>query len=120
MPEARSIPPEVELNRRTEVASRLSVALLFVAIAAAGCSQHGAGPGQTLENPALTPSAATPAGSPAPAAQPTPATQAAATGGAGAQATPDPVDTSISGLNQLLNGIDGSLSGSDAGASGGE
>jgi len=97
------------LNRRTEVASRLSVALLFVAIAAAGCGQHGAGPAQPPVSRAPTVAVGNPA-----------AASVAAAGDAGAQATPDPLDTSISGLNQLLNGIDGSLSGSDAGASGGE
>jgi hypothetical protein len=35
-------------------------------------------------------------------------------------ATADPLDSSLSNLDQLLNGIDNSISNSDAGATGGE
>ncbi len=117
--------------------TKIAATALLVSIAAVGCARHdGAGSGQP---PASTPPSAVAAqattpptlGDPtAPAQlsidQPTagtstgPATSIQPVAANAAAATPDPLDAQFSNLNDMLNGLNSSLSASDPATSGGE
>ena len=121
------------MNRQVISITRLAATALLVGIAVVGCAKQGSGAGQpTGSTPAALAShvasmastlAPTPVGvaTESPAATDTAATDTAAPVGTTApNATADPLDGSFSDLGNLLNGINSSLSGADAGASGGE
>ena len=121
------------MNRQVISITRLAATALLVGIAVVGCAKQGSGAGQpTGSTPAALASQVAPT---APTLAPTPvgvATDPAATrpgrdrrtaapvGTTTPNATADPLDGSFSDLGNLLNGINSSLSGADAGASGGE
>ena len=121
------------MNREVNSIVRLAAVALLVGVAAIGCAgQRGAGASQPAQTPATQQSqaaAATPTLTPTPAAQttsPTPAQTVSPTPTATARATsssaatPDPLDGQLSNIQNLLNGMNSSLSGSDAGTTGGE
>jgi hypothetical protein len=124
-----------QLNGQVGSAARVGVAALLVGMVAMGCAGHdgGATGGSPSSTPAAqatrTDSAATVTPrqaetaidvTPLPAdAGPADASPSVGTTGV-PPATADPLDSSLSNLDQLLNGIDNSISNSDAGATGGE
>jgi hypothetical protein len=106
------------VNRQLSSATRLAATALLVGIAVVGCARHDAGSGPTA--PVAQPSQA----AAAPTLAPNPTQAAISTGTPAATdtatTTPDPLDSQLTNLQNLLNGIDSSLSGSDAGPSAGE
>jgi hypothetical protein len=107
------------VNRRLTSVTRLAATALLVGIAVMACGKPNdatggrpAGPTPTVQQSQADPAAATLAPTPIGAATDSPAATAA---GAGAS---DPLDAQLSNLDNLLDGINGSLSGSDT--SGGE
>ena len=116
------------MNRQVSSATRLAAALLIVGIVAVACGRPDAhqATGAAGQDPAV---AATPV---APTLEPAPtATDVAAEPSASDPATPaatyappdpanDPVTGEMQSIDQLLKGIDGSLSGADPGSTGGE
>jgi hypothetical protein len=110
------------LDRAVSTATRLAATALLVGLTAMACSGHGNGAenlaGTTPPNPVVT---TTPVASPTPTVAPTdtavPSDSAAAID---APATPDPLDSDLSGIQNLLNGVNDQLSGNDAGSAGGE
>lgn len=120
--------------RQVRSAARLAAALLLVGLAATACGRPGAeASGQPAgrasgaeSSPVAT---ATPAASAAltqlptttPDASGSPAPSAGVPGKSAAPAaTTDPIDTDLQLIDQILNGMGGSLSGADAGSNGGE
>ncbi len=115
------------MNRRLTSVTRLAATALLVGIAVMACGKPNdaaggrpAGPTPTVQQSQADPAAATLAPTPistatySDAAAASPASAATAAGaGAG-----DPLDAQLSNLDNLLNGINESLSGSDT--SGGE
>jgi hypothetical protein len=104
---------EKQVDRRTSSLAKLSVTALLIGIAAVGCGKgNGAGAGQQNQT--------------APAAVSTQADMAGASAGSSASASvapgssAAPIDGDLSNLDQLINNLNGSLSGADAGPSGGE
>lgn len=119
-----------KLNGQVGSAARAVVAALLVGMVAIGCAGHNGG--ATGGSPDSTPAAqATRTDSAATAtprqadtavdATPSPADASPSVGTTGAPpATADPLDASFSNLDQLVNGINNSISNSDAGVAGGE
>ncbi|MGD0018129.1 MAG: hypothetical protein ABSD62_02650 [Candidatus Limnocylindrales bacterium] len=119
------------MNLQTSSAARLASALLIAGIVTVGCGRHDAGQGT---QPAGTDPAA--AASPVAAATLTPppgdaTPDVTASPDASDSAAPaasysppatadDPVTGDIQSIDQLLKGIDGSVSGADSGSTGGE
>ena len=117
------------MNRQLTSVTRFAATALLVGIAAMACGKPNdaaggrpAGPTPTVQQSQADPAAATLAPTPISAATDSPAPTGAATdspaataAGAGAS---DPLDAQLSNLDNLLDGINGSLSGSDT--SGGE
>ena len=105
------------MNVNLRPAAGLAGALLVVVLVAA-CGLRGAGQAQ--------PGATTPPAAPQVSASLAPATDAAASADASPLPTYDPgttidaVDSDLQDLTQILSGLDGSVSGSDPGANGGE
>lgn len=111
------------------------MAAFLVGVAAVGCAKHdGAGASEPAATSAVTQAsdlgAATPALAPTQASNAT-APDPAPPNASGAEATTqtpttapvataDPLDGQFSSLDNLMNGINGSLSSSDGGTSGGE
>jgi hypothetical protein len=122
------------VNRQVISITRLAVTALLVGIAVVGCAKQGSGAGHPTGSMPTAPAsqvaptaptlAPTPVGvateSPAATASPPATDTAAPVGTTSPNATTDPLDGSFSDLGNLLNGINSSLSGADAGASGGE
>jgi hypothetical protein len=121
------------VNRPTKSAAGLLGLALLLGSVASGCARHGgstpepvtqatpvvAGAGETAAPTATVFAAPIASPSESPVATATPvATQASAT--ANPKPTADPLDSELQTLNQLLNGIDTSLSGSDSSTTGGE
>lgn len=119
------------MNRQLSSATRLAAIALLVGIAVVACGRpNGAADNQPASSrPATQQSQAdtvaatlapTPTDAPTDSAAPGSATtdSAAAAASPAPAATADPLDTQLSNLDSLLNGVNGSLSGSDA--SGGE
>ncbi len=124
------------MNRHGKSALALLGAVLLAGSLAAGCARHGgnetSGSG-TYQPTSAVPSVVVVALDNTPSQEPL-ATQASSPGATQAttqsaqppqptpisRTTPDPLDSELQGVNQLLNGIDTSLSGSDSGTSGGE
>ena len=115
------------VNRQPTSVTRLAATALLVGVAVMACGQPNdatggrpAGPTPTVQQSQADQAAATPAPTPisaltdSAAAATSPASAATAAGAAAG----DPLDAQLSNLNILLNGVNGSLSGSDA--SGGE
>jgi len=118
------------VNLQVRSATRLALTALLLGAAAVGCAGHaasGAGgpavsattaqpgrPDRTMPTLAATPNDSVAAD----ATTPGPTTAAGETAAAGP--TADPLNSQLSNLDDLLNGIDSSLSASAAGASGGE
>lgn len=118
------------VKRPTGPIARLAATALLVGIAAVGCAGHD-GPGHAGSIPAQpSPAVAAPANASTPivTVTDTPATSGPAAAGQSPAsgltnapaATPDPLDGQLSDINNLINGVNGSLSGADAGTSGGE
>jgi hypothetical protein len=117
------------VNRRLTSVTRLAATALLVGIAVMACGKPNdaaggrpAGPTPTVQQSQADPAAATLAPTPISAATESAApsdaptnSPAATAAGAGAS---DPLDAQLSNLDNLLDGINGSLSGSDT--SGGE
>jgi len=112
------------VNRHSKsLAGMLGVALLIGSVAA-GCGRRGgADVSPTPIPPAASPVASMADQSPlvpdatdtiVPGASATPIADSTSSTGAQAAAS-DPVDTDLQGVNQLLNGIDSSISGSSSG-----
>ena len=110
------------MNHLTSPVARLAAVALIVALSAVACGRHdSSGPVATNPAPQATQAGPTDSGlvgspSASVAASSTPApdqSPAAAT-------TPDPLDSDMQTLDQILGGVDSSLSGSDPGSSGGE
>jgi len=119
-----------QVNRPVRSVTTLSAAALLLGMAVVGCAGHNGG---AVNGPAGSPPVAQAARTgatvpPVPTSAPTTAdataTPADATPSAGStgapNATADPLDNLLTNLDQLLNGLNGSLSGSDTGTSGGE
>jgi hypothetical protein len=122
------------VNRPIGSVARLAATALLVGIAAVGCARHdGSGTAQASSPPAAQPSGAVataPANAPTPVA--TVADSPVASGSAATSqspapvptgapaATPDPLDSQLTDINNLLDGVNGWLSGADASTSGGE
>jgi hypothetical protein len=131
--------PEIRTRESSNVklrispVTRLAAVTLLVGIAAVGCARHDgsvtSGQSQTT-TPARQSQAAqaSPTVAPVAVATDTPAPSESAgpiaTGQTGANPgvaeTQDPLDGELTNINNLVNGIDGSISGSDAGPAGGE
>ena len=113
------------MNRHTSSAARLVGTLLIVGIVAVACGRQGASQGAQTSAP--VPTSAASAVAPTPTPVPTVATSdAPASPNASDSATPaasysppaaadDPVTGEIQSIDQLLNGLNGSLSGSNGG-----
>jgi len=104
--------------------TRLAVAALLMGILVIGCGRHDGGP--ATATPAVQQSQV-PGTSPTPGSVPSDAPSGSPDANAtdpGATAAPgstiDPIDTELSQIENQLNGVNGSLSGSDAGPSAGE
>lgn len=125
------------MNRPASYVIKLGATVLLFGAVAVGCTGHdrGAASGPTSSSPAATAlqtdaaEALQPTPSPtavdatAPSHSPTdsPTDSPTATRTPSAPgATADPLDTTFSDLDQLLSGVNGALSGSDASTSGGE
>lgn len=116
------------MNREISVTTRLAATLLLVSIAAVGCAGQSRPSTGLSGDPISTPSSqvdqATPTLAPspsdAPSESPAPVDSASAIQGGSAVATPDPLDSQLSGLDNLLNGLNSSLSSSDSGSASGE
>lgn len=114
------------MNRQVGSINRLAAVALLVGLAATGCGWHtGAGADQPEgPTPATQPSQldqSTPTLAPAESPSESPAPSDSPSAGSSADAnTPDPIDSQLSALDNLLNGINSSLSGSDPDSSGGE
>jgi hypothetical protein len=118
------------VNRHLSSAGRLAATALLVGVAVVACGRpNGAAQTQPTAAPTAQQSvadqpAATVQPTAADAATDTPTPTAGATDPTGASSAPaavttaDPLDAQLSNLDNLLNGVNGSLSGSDA--SGGE
>src|ERR1035437_5787710 len=123
-----------QVHRQVSSVTRLAAAALLVGLGGVGCRGHGGSgtaqpayqstvpsaeqPSEVAQSaPTLAP---TPAPTPAPTDSPAPSPMNAAAPTNAAAATPDPLDGQLSNLDNLLNGINGSLSGSDAGPASGE
>src|ERR1035437_1094299 len=101
-----------QVHRQVSSVPRLAAAALLVGLAVVGCARHGGSGTAQPADQSTVPAAAQPSevAQSAPTLAPTPAPTA----------TPDPLDGQLSNLDNLLNGINGSLSGSDAGPASGE
>jgi len=116
---------ENQVDRRTSSVAKLAVTALLIGIAAIGCGK-GNGAGAGTGQPNATAPAAVSSQADTSAATPTvtdtgsaiPSSSAGASVAPGASAAP--IDGDLSSLDQLINGLNGSLSGADAGSSGGE
>lgn len=134
------------MDRQVSSVARLATAALIVGMVVTACAGHGGAQATAGSTPApatqagqvdqaaaaaSSPSAAAAAGSATPAssviagqssgaASSGAASSGSATTSGAPKATPDPLTGQISNLNNILNGINSSLSGSDAGTSGGE
>lgn len=111
------------MDSRTSSLAKLAVTALLIGIAAVGCGKgNGAGAGQ--QNPTSPAVVASQADTPA--ATPIASEMAGASAGSSASASvapgssAAPIDGDLSNLDQLINNLNGSLSGADAGPSGGE
>ena len=103
------------VNRQLSSVTRLAAVALLFGIAVVACGKPNDAAGGQPAGP--TPTVQQPQADQAPATlAPTPTS--APTDSASAAATADPLDAQLSNLDTLLNGVNGSLSGSDA--SGGE
>lgn len=114
-----------QVNRPVRSVTTLAAAALLLGMAVVGCAGHNGG---AVNGPAGSPPVAQtartgatepPVPTPAPTATPADATPSAGSTGA-PNATADPLDALLTNLDQLLNGLNGSLSGSGTGTSGGE
>jgi hypothetical protein len=122
------------VNRQPRSVVRLAGALLIAGLVVAACGRHGAGQDA---GPVATVQPASPGATAAyspdlqippaePTAEATADTTAAGTAGAtepptaAADTTADPIAGDIQSIDTTLKGIDGSLSGADAGTNGGE
>jgi hypothetical protein len=116
-----------QVDRQASSVTRLAAVALLVGIAVIGCARHdgavvpaGSTPApqaSQVDQAAPTPTdaavdsaAPTDSASPSPSDVPSPSAAAAA--------TPDPLDSEISNLNNLINGVNSSLSGGGAGTGG--
>lgn len=123
------------MNRQTSSAARLASTLVIVGIVAVACGRSNAAQGTqpATQGPTAAASALaeTPTPTPVAATSDAPASPAASGSATPASATPaatysppaianDPVTGEIQSIDQLLKGIDGSLSGADSGTNGGE
>jgi hypothetical protein len=121
------------VNRQASQAARLVAGAALLGLLAAGCARHPGGAAtpapSTPGAPQATAAGQEPVATPGIVVTP-PATDPASPGVVAvgptqaaptvpiAPATPDPLDAELQGIDQLLNGMDGSLSNSDS--SGGE
>jgi hypothetical protein len=115
------------VHRQGSSVTRLAAVALLVGVAVIGCARHDSPVTTAGSTPALQSSPATAtstpvsivtASAPIDAASPSESTDPSPT--AAAAVTPDPLDSELSNLNNLINGVNSSVSGSDAGTSGGE
>jgi hypothetical protein len=112
------------MGQKAASVTRLAATALLVGVAVLGCARHdGAGAGQpAVSAPAAGPSQVvqtqTLAPTPVDSAPPNPTDAPGAT--AAPTAASDSIDSQLSDLEKQLNGINGSLSGGDAGPSSGE
>jgi hypothetical protein len=111
------------LNRQLSLSARLAATALLVGVAVVGCGHGNAGSSQAAgSTPAPQSSQVDQAGpSISPAVSATPTDSAVPTASSMAinpVATPDPLDSPLNSVNQLLNGINSSLQ--DSGSGGGE
>lgn len=130
-----------QVNRKNGALTRLTATMLvvgLVGLASVGCGRHGAtaapsstGTPQTAQAAGADPTASTvlaaesPSASLAmPEASESASSAPAATGAPSrtpvAANAPDPLDSELQGLDQIVNDVDGSISGTDQGSSGGE
>jgi hypothetical protein len=111
------------LNRQLSLTTRLAATVLLVGVAVVGCGRGNAEPSQVAgPTPAAQSSQGDQAGpSISPDASPSATDSAAPSASAVAVnpvATPDPVDSPLNNVDQLLNGINSSIQ--DSGSGGGE
>jgi hypothetical protein len=102
------------VNRKNGSVARLTAIMLvvgLVGLSSMACARHGslAAPSSAATSQAAPAARADPTASPASAASP----QAPAT-------TPDPLDSELQALDQVVNDVNGSISSIDPGSSGGE
>jgi hypothetical protein len=118
-----------QVDRHSNSVTRLAAVALLVGAAVIGCARHdGAGTAAvstpTSQSSQVVQTAPTPeptaTDSPAPIEAAVPSDSADANPTAVAPATPDPLDSELSNLNTLINGVNGSVSNGDAGTAGGE
>jgi hypothetical protein len=110
------------LNRTVSTATSLAATALLVGLVAMACSGRGNGAanqvGTTPPIPVVT---TAPVASPTLTVAPTDtAVPSESPAGIDAPATPDPLDSDLSGIQNLLNGVNSQLSGNDPGSAGGE
>jgi hypothetical protein len=108
------------VNHQLSYATRLAAIVLLVGIAVVACGRpNGAADNQSASStPAAQQSQADPVETDSAAPGDAATDSAAQAASPAAAATADPLDTQLSNLDSLLNGVNGSLSGSDT--SGGE
>jgi hypothetical protein len=130
-----------QVNLKNGAFTRLTATILvvgLVGLASVGCGRHGAtaapsstGTPQTAQGAGADPAASTVIAAESPSASlampeasesassAPPATGAPSRTPAAANA-PDPLDSELQGLDQIVNDVNGSISGTDPGSSGGE
>jgi hypothetical protein len=116
-----------QVHRQVSSLPRLATMVLLVGIVAGGCAKQAgtvpvqaAGSTPAAQSSPVVAVAPTLVSTDAPSDSAAPSQTAGASAPAAPNATPDPLDSPFSELNNLLNGIDSSLSGADAGTTGGE
>jgi hypothetical protein len=117
-----------QVNRQASSAVRLASALVIAGIVVVACGRHGSPQAQPVaQDPAASPVTAVATFTPEAVQTPDVAVTAAPSDSAAPVATyappapaNDPVTGEILSIDQLLGGLDGSLSGADSGSAGGE
>jgi hypothetical protein len=118
-----------QVDRHSSSVTRLAAVALLVGVAVVGCARHNGAETTAAPTPAAQSSQVVQiASTPEPTATDIPALTDSASPGdsadpnatAAAPATPDPLDSELSNLNTLINGVNSSVSSGDAGTSGGE
>ncbi len=107
--------------------TKLATAALLFGAVAIGCAGHNGGAAQSTGTPAVQQSqvaGTAPTLEPITSDAPSDSPESSAATDPGATAAPgsttDPIDTELSQIENQLNGVNGSLSGADAGPSAGE
>ena len=111
------------MNRQVSLTTRLAATVLLVGVAVVGCGHGNAGSSQVAGSTPTAQSSQVDQAGPSTSPDVSPSATDSAAPSASAMAvnpvaTPDPLDSPLNNVNQLLNGINSSLQ--DSGSGGGE